>query len=904
MRLISVTVEHFRTLRGTTTVVFGEGLNVVHAPNETGKSTLFEAIQTVLTLKSKATGAPRRHIVSRPESDPPAVTLVFAYGGTTCTLRKRFAKASGTTTLDLMTPAGTESITDTLDAEVRLRDLLQVDDVARGAPKPEHLGIWPLLWSKQTGTDHSPTAGLSEGARGTLGQKLSELSGSVLAGSGGDALVDTAVAEHQRYHTTTGQPAARGPLKQAMDAAAQSQAESEELDRREAEHADTTRRYADLATELTQLDTQRPEAMLKAKRAEEKAREAEAMQQQVASARQQQAIATAQHDEASRRVAARREARQAVADLANEQKTRHRALAEAARIANEHNQQHDALALAAEQARNGLAEITQQIRHARQRLERLRRRDESQRLRAALDQAEALDTKRRAARRAAEAETLDDRTARRLEKLTRAHEDALLALRSAAATVRLEPLGGPLPLVVDDEPEQLSAARDLPATAPLRVELPGQLRITVTPGGDEIANLRQAVEEADRALTAALGEAGVPDALTAARRVATAKERAAEAKIHADLLRAHAPDGLDALRDRLAAAEPDTSGETDTGTTPAEAEAQVAELEAAEHARQQADQTARARRQAHRDAAQQHQHDHGIADVHAQRADDDLAAAKNKLDASLASDGPDADLADAAETADAARSAAEEALAAARKNAAATPADVARADADRLGRVLTALDEEARKHRDEQISLEALLQSGGHLGLGERADAARERHAQARRTLAAETRRAEAARRLATTLTAARERARAAHLAPLRDQAIELLQLVFPGADPGFDESFDLIRITRPGGAGHAPTEAHAFNDLSAGAKEQVGLVLRLAMARVLADGGCLPLLLDDTLVATDAPRFERIARVLDHCAPPLQIILATCDWPRHRVLGLPPENVIDLAALRAGSAE
>ena len=898
MRLISVTVEDFRTLRGTTTVAFGEGLNVVHAPNETGKSTLFEAIQTVLTLKAKATGAPLARITSEPGGGTPAVTLNFEHADHHCTLHKRFAKASGSTTLELRSAAGTATLNN-LEAEARLRELLQVDEPGRGAPKPEQLGIWPLLWSKQTATDLSPTAGMSPAARGTLSQKLSALTGTVLAGQGGDALVDAAAAEHKRYFTNTGNPAAGGPLKQAVDAAAEAEAEATKLDQAEARHAETTRQYAGLAVEVARIEAARPGLTDEARRTADAAREAEAAHQKVEFALQQLKITAQQKKIADDRVVERTAARRRLQTLEAEAEAATKAAADATRIADKHRAGGAALNAADTRATADLTEHATRLRAANQHLNHLRRQAEAQRLTTALTQAERFDTLRREARRAADAQPLNPRVVSQLEALTRQADDTALELRAAAATVHIEPLAGPVTLNIDETADTVDATRQIPATAPLRIELPNQLRITVTPGGDEIADRREAAAEAERALATALAEADVTDARTAAQRVAAAGRYAAEAKEHAARVAAHAPDGIDALRNRLANLDvtPETAADA---TDEPRAQAHLEALQAGEPALREAEQTARLRLKTHRDTAQELEQRRGLTDAHAQRAAGDRDAHARSLDTAVGETGPDAELAAAAQAAAAEHDDAEAAARSARQTAEAAPIDLARDTAARAKRTLESLDVEAARVREKQIRLEAELQRSDLLGLDDRAAAARVAHDRAQQTLVAETRRAHAARTLATTLTAARETARAAHVAPLREEALQLLRLIFPHAEPDFDESFDLIRITRPAATVGAPARSHPFNDLSAGAQEQVGLVLRLALAKVLAGDDTLPLLLDDALVATDDTRFDLTARVLDRCAPPLQIILATCDWPRHRVLGLPPENVIDLAALRA----
>ena len=74
MKLVSVRVEHFRCIR-TAKIEFGGGLNVLHGPNDLGKSSLAHAIRAALLLQSTATE--HRDFVSWYDSEGPFVELVF-----------------------------------------------------------------------------------------------------------------------------------------------------------------------------------------------------------------------------------------------------------------------------------------------------------------------------------------------------------------------------------------------------------------------------------------------------------------------------------------------------------------------------------------------------------------------------------------------------------------------------------------------------------------------------------------------------------------------------------------------------------------------------------------------------------------------------------------------------------
>ena len=96
-------------------------------------------------------------------------------------------------------------------------------------------------------------------------------------------------------------------------------------------------------------------------------------------------------------------------------------------------------------------------------------------------------------------------------------------------------------------------------------------------------------------------------------------------------------------------------------------------------------------------------------------------------------------------------------------------------------------------------------------------------------------------------------------------------------------------------GLGRKPDELVAFDELSQGAKEQLLLCLRLAVAEELVSapgGGRQSLILDDVLVNTDAARQSRVLDVLtDAAAKGLQILVCTCHPDRYRGVG----EVVDL---------
>ena len=74
MRLLALSVEHFRGVRKSR-LEFGAGLNVLHGPNDLGKSTLAAAIRAALLLQTSSSES--KEFVSWHSGGDPKVELVF-----------------------------------------------------------------------------------------------------------------------------------------------------------------------------------------------------------------------------------------------------------------------------------------------------------------------------------------------------------------------------------------------------------------------------------------------------------------------------------------------------------------------------------------------------------------------------------------------------------------------------------------------------------------------------------------------------------------------------------------------------------------------------------------------------------------------------------------------------------
>ncbi|MEJ2604606.1 MAG: hypothetical protein P8172_15200 [Gammaproteobacteria bacterium] len=165
-------------------------------------------------------------------------------------------------------------------------------------------------------------------------------------------------------------------------------------------------------------------------------------------------------------------------------------------------------------------------------------------------------------------------------------------------------------------------------------------------------------------------------------------------------------------------------------------------------------------------------------------------------------------------------------------------------------------------------------------GRFEALEAAAGRVESAGEALAATRRRAAAAERLWTTLNRHRDAARQAYVQPLK-AAIERLGRIVYGQDfeVGIADDWTLESVTRDG-------RKLPFESLSIGTREQLGILTRLAAARIVAEQGGVPLIIDDALGFSDPSRLETMGAAIAAAGKECQIIILTCTPGRFTHVG------------------
>ncbi len=145
MKLLSCSLNSIRR-HAELKLDFHPGLTLITGANESGKSSLVEALHRTLFLRGNATGAPVQQLRSLQHSGHPQVTLNFEAKGRSWVLQKRFSGQSGTTSLSgAGEPARLGS-----EAEEQLAALLGVDEIIGSRQAARVLPTrWAHLWVMQ-----------------------------------------------------------------------------------------------------------------------------------------------------------------------------------------------------------------------------------------------------------------------------------------------------------------------------------------------------------------------------------------------------------------------------------------------------------------------------------------------------------------------------------------------------------------------------------------------------------------------------------------------------------------------------------------------------------------------------------------------------------------------------------
>lgn len=892
MHLLSATVRNYR-LHRERTVEFDRALTLIGGPNESGKSTLIEAIHRALFFRANAGGQVRTQMVSLLHGAPPEVEVRFVAGGREYHLFKRFSGQTGTARLS----DSNGKVLQGDAAEQRLAELLAVDEIIGGHGATNRLARqWAHLWVWQGSSSGDPCD--SDGLpHDDLVQRLQAEGGAVVAQSACDIRVASGFKESRAgLFTKSGQPRA-----------------GSDLERAEREVADTEQAWRRASAVVTELQQAMEDFSSAGQTIDEAGRSLERIRQemtetrtkltQLEKLRARETVQASDAKNASALLDTLEKAEEQISTRRQEIEKRTRTLAPRKELLRKISDELDDTRRRAAAAAVAYDVAVQASRSARDRHELARawveffaKKARLADLERAQDRARKLGKEFAALQRELAAlPAVSAKDLKTLQNLETAQREAEAALQAMAAGIELLAadtavrLGG----------EVLPPGKSVTVAQTTDLEIGDGVRVRIHPGGgDSLAAARERVRETREAFADAIKRLGVSSVSEAseilfkrgdleARLEAKGKalEEADLDKLHRDFATAEGElakvETEVARRKETLTAEEAPNDEEEARSRESEERARVEQAEQKEkEVLGERDACAAALREAEAKLAAEQ--------AALETESRELEAATAQLRLLVENHGDDVAREKALASARSAKAAVEEALAATRKEVAAMQPDLLVADQIRQERALTGTETVLQNARIKRgLAAEKLRFSGtGDPQADLELAAARMEAARERRDSIA--RKADAIRLLDDLFSEEQSKLEEHFTQPLIEKISGYLECIFgrgAKATVSMDEGrFGSIRFIRAQGG-----PAFPFAALSGGAREQVAAAIRLAIAEVLASesGEGLPVVFDDAFTWSDPDRLEKLQRMLDRAAGRgLQVIVLTCTPTDYTTLG------------------
>ena len=869
MRLHRVQLRNYRGVVKSDVSFSQDGVTIVEGPNEVGKTAISEGLQFAIDLPDSSKSAQVKAVQPVGRDEGPEVEISLSSGKYDLVYRKRWLR-DPETILEVMSPHG-ESLTGR-DAHDRLKAILAetLDEE-----------LWQALRIEQGTELMLPNFGLP-----SMGRALDRAAGGDLATDREETLWTRIGEEYDKYWTATGQV-----RKERRSSGQSVQVARDRI-------AELTRHLQDIESDAAQMSwlieesTRLSETMKECEKSERELDQCwNAIDRLRSEAERLEAIhsaAEAQRDGASSEWRHRQDliatldaSTTYLAELEAEAKDAVPSLAAATRY------REDAVA-ALKDANVALRDVEVARSRAIDDRDYLRQRIEVEQLKERHDRYVA------AARTLEQSEAylvsakVDDEVAKQIEEAYIEDERAKSAAGSAAATVEVTALRD-ITMEVGDEIVELALNEVNRAIVEDEVVLAipnvARMRVSAGPESKGLADQRRKTLETYRRLCQEVGVADATEARRAAQELEDAQRNKEEAlkAIERDLrdLTAEVLLGkVNSLAERVASYPQQRPENPPLPTDLDEAhqiEAEVLDLVKACN-------------------AELRRCEDGVHNAEAEfnrvRIDEAGRAAKIELARSSKGNAAKQLASNREEQADeaviAAVVAAQEKEAGDRKSLDEAKVQLSDADPD----TVEALLDNARKatkrtinglqsNRDRQSSLRSSLDLRGEQGLQTAYDEADTQLNHVVREHERQEERAEAARLLRETFAKHRQRAHQHYIEPFKECIAQLGRIVFgPTFAVELDEDLRVVRRTLNG-------TMLDVDQLSTGAREQLGVLCRLACATIVSpkDGGA-PVMIDDALGWSDPKRLQGMGAAIAAAGKKCQIIVLTCTPGRYSHVG------------------
>jgi chromosome segregation ATPase len=868
--------ERLASVRG-----LGEGVNVLAANNEAGKSTLFRAIRTCLFKRHDSRDQDVRDLGTFNSQLPASVTVTFEQQGKSYEIRKSFLRSVSASLLE----DGRE-VARGRQADEKVCELF---GVASGSGRAIDDAAFGVLW---VGQGRSTVAPIIAGrADSMLSAMIEEEVGTLVGGDRARTAMSQLGAELARYQTDTGRTKTNGPLDVA----------EKEYTRLKDNETDLGNRSRLLDEQFTNLALARPEQR----------RLSDPTEIAVTAGQLADAEAELEKGQASAAI---------VRTLQGEERVAHAKL----ETATQRLEQFEDIISRIDSARSQEGILTADLATLIDREQSARNAVEETKTKAAsLEQQLTANELQRVAQQGLRDAATKARTRVDLNTRLQVVQDAfnaLAALNAQISQIKITPAVFTSIETIDKQQvtleEQLTAAAPQlsidvhadgagrinlggsavtgPFSGPLvdltQIEIAGIATITLTPpfSDAKVAETKRSKLAAD--LQTALQKAGVETVAEAVaaitlRRDLETKRRGVQAELKALGVQDDNPSALIAsLTEQiaevgLAVQQALQKAGLDTFPDGAGIDAQLASIAASRGALQQQRAALTGARNAEDEVFE-------TAMRARARVEAELIGIRKTLQADLSAC-PDASRAEDLKQ----RSDAVHDLRIAHQQSAGALAEQRRLapDAEELERRENRRERlrEQRDNRDHRLQdlkteiakLETHIQLAGGDGLGETLGATREQLELASREVTRITKRTAALRLLRTTISAALAEGQERYFEPVRRHLKPFLHDLFPGAELQLAEGFEIAGIKR--------TQEELFEHLSDGTREQIAILVRLAMGAMLSSRSQnVPIVLDDALVFSDDDRIQRMFDALSRAGRQQQVIVLTCRTKAFEQLG------------------
>jgi DNA repair exonuclease SbcCD ATPase subunit len=847
---------------------FVEGVNVLAAGNEAGKSTLFRAIRTCLFSRHDSKVQEIKDLGSDDSQLPATVQLTFAHNGHTYVIKKCFLRSPSAT----LTEDGRE-IARGKQADEAVWGLL---GLSPGSGRTLDDGAFGVLWVGQGASFRIPAPGAA--ASSVLNSAIESEVGALIGGERARQAVEDINTELRRYLTDTNRPKSDGPLHRAVQevehwqaAETVAQGKLTALEQQFTNLLQLRQRHQELTDPAAtdQLAKELVEArgsLADARSAAQEIRRFEAEESSARRALEGASQRLKQLRDLTGRIDASRQSEVAQTRGLPEQQARE----QEARAALLRTQEQ--IADTEKQAQT-LSANEQQLEKLSSAAIRAIRKDDLARQLTALERAakELLQIDAQLAQININPKHIED-----LDELERqiATFDAQLSATAAHLSVEVMAAGAGQVRIGTTRPKGTYSA---PVVAPTKVTVGELAVITVTPAPNPRHEKRQSVDAERSALLESIGVATSAEAraLLSKRRDLEASRKAVLTELKSLKVTGDPASVIAKTKSDLAETDAAISAaltDTKRQSLPSSKEIEEEKLELSQKRapldarRASLEETREQQQEALEGAVASRSGTESKLELIRKSIEDDIALCPDSerapRDASLVAD---------VTTAETAQQTAATVLSAKRQT---TPdaAEIERREVrgQRLEQALENRKNDLIQLEREIGRLTGQIQTAGGDGVGETLAAAQEQRALAERERSRIQERAATLQLLRDTVSSCLTEGRERYYEPVRKHLRPFLHDLFPGAELELGDGFAITGIKRD--------RAESFTRLSDGTQEQIAVLVRLAMASMLAERGqTVPVILDDALVYCDDDRIKLMFDALSRAGKHQQVIVLTC---------------------------